>query len=1069
MLARHGWRFASFSGIGAFVLVAGIAVQAVLVHFGAGAYGSYAGQAVISIELSLVLNWRFTWKSRKVGFWRSGWKFNAQKFLLTVPNLAVYALLIRVGLGWLLANLASTAVFTVVNYATGEMWSFAKPGRRRPGSTLTAASRPPRPTALPRGRVPAASVIIPCKGNQATIRATVDSLLAQDYPGLAEVILVGDIGDSTWMAIQDVCDSRLVVLELEAVPGKRDPNAKRDAGIGKAAGDILALVDSDVVVDPDWLSRAAAMLLAQGGGMVAGGMRSVHDTFWGRFVDRNVLAAKTPRLGRPYQVTDRNFGHRGCKPPVTANAVFTRALYDDCPVDVSWAYGYEDYEWFWRVAKGGHQILFTAELTAAHHHRRSFRHLAREYRQSAQGCAHFVRRHADSPLARKRRRQAIGLPVAAAASVLGAITMTIAGYEQVTIALLAAAVLTFTAREVIAARSLEAAGYLPASLTLGCLYTAHLARGLIWTPPPAPAPVWTSGEPSRRRWWRGRICWPLAAVLSIQTGLSLSLVWSNTVFGDEATYLTAGRLEWAHWLHGSPLPGTGQGNFGFSGSFQSYFSGAPQIYPPLGALASYAGGLAAARILGMLFMLGASILLYLTATRLTDRRAALFAVGLWAVCGSVLRLAFATYDPMAIFLICAGTWTAVESGYRRRRGELICLSAACLALGAVTAYSYAIFIPAAIAVAALSWTSLSGFRQALTFAAWLAGATCTLLVAAVVVLQIWAGILSTTLARQSGNSGILSVARTSWEITGLITVLAVVGVVAALRGWERPVGTVLLALCTAMAFTVPLEQAHLDTGTSLDKHLALGAWFAAISAGYGLARLVGELRLKGLVAAACAAAAIVLPAMNGWISAFNVYHLWPDAVPLVQAMRPLVARSQGNLLVVQYSSTAEYYLGQSPNWQRWTALSLNPSYAGYGPARWPAYYEAQIASDDPGLIALPMSVTFTSPASGNLLLSNLSTALRTDNKAEIQLLLQVASADISSAEPGLFDLATAIADDPRYRLASIVPYDSHIATGVFVLWSRAPRSAIQDAATRHVVCHGRYGVKYGTHCYDDTT
>ena len=72
---------------------------------------------------------------------------------------------------------------------------------------------------LPRGRVPTASVIIPCKGSQATIRATVNSLLAQDYPGLTEVILVGDVGDSTWMAIQDVC---------RFPPG--GPGARGDAG-----------------------------------------------------------------------------------------------------------------------------------------------------------------------------------------------------------------------------------------------------------------------------------------------------------------------------------------------------------------------------------------------------------------------------------------------------------------------------------------------------------------------------------------------------------------------------------------------------------------------------------------------------------------------------------------------------------------------------------------------------------------------------------------------------------------------------------------------------------------------
>ena len=73
--------------------------------------------------------------------------------------------------------------------------------------------------------------------------------------------------------------------------------------------------------------------------------------------------------------------------------------------------------------------------------------------------------------------------------------------------------------------------------------------------------------------------WPLVVVLAVQAVLSVRLVRADTAFEDEATYLWAGHLEWAHWLHGTSIP-----------PFASYFSGAPVIYPPLGALADSAGG-----------------------------------------------------------------------------------------------------------------------------------------------------------------------------------------------------------------------------------------------------------------------------------------------------------------------------------------------------------------------------------------------------------------------------------------------------------------------------------------------
>ncbi len=40
------------------------------------------------------------------------------------------------------------------------------------------------------------------------------------------------------------------------------------------------------------------------------------------------------------------------------------------------------------------------------------------------------------------------------------------------------------------------------------------------------------------------------AICAVQAALSLTLVWSNTAYIDEANNLWVGRLEIAHWLHG---------------------------------------------------------------------------------------------------------------------------------------------------------------------------------------------------------------------------------------------------------------------------------------------------------------------------------------------------------------------------------------------------------------------------------------------------------------------------------------------------------------------------------------
>jgi glycosyltransferase involved in cell wall biosynthesis len=322
--------------------------------------------------------------------------------------------------------------------------------------------------------LPEVSVVIPVKNSQRTIRPTVDALLSQDYPALAEIIVVGDVGDQTWQALADVTNPRLLMVEHEQMPGKREPAAKRDVGLRKARGQILALVDSDINMDRDWLSRAVTLLTEQQGGVVCGGMRAITQSFWSRFVDGNTLAAKTPRVPRSYQVTAGNFGKRGRKPPITANVLLSRDVYDDCPMDETWGYGYEDYEWFWRIARTGHRILYAAGLDGAHHHRQSFRALAREYRISAEGCAQFIKTYPDSPLARKRRRQAMLLPVVAAALVAGAGVALFSGYGLILLAAASAAAAGIAVREIIQARRLEAVAYVAAGLALSSLFVFSL-------------------------------------------------------------------------------------------------------------------------------------------------------------------------------------------------------------------------------------------------------------------------------------------------------------------------------------------------------------------------------------------------------------------------------------------------------------------------------------------------------------------------------------------------------------------------------------------------------------------
>jgi 4-amino-4-deoxy-L-arabinose transferase-like glycosyltransferase len=418
--------------------------------------------------------------------------------------------------------------------------------------------------------------------------------------------------------------------------------------------------------------------------------------------------------------------------------------------------------------------------------------------------------------------------------------------------------------------------------------------------------------------------WPLLAVLAVQAALSLRLIWSNTAFQDEALYLRAGHLEWARWLHHAPIPG-----------FPAYFSGAPVIYPPLGALADSVGGLAAARILSLCFMLGVTSLLWGTTVRLYGLRAAVLAAALFAtLAGTQFLGAFATFDAMALFLLSLAVWLGVRSadGEFRTRTALLVASGCSLALADVVKYATALFTPVVIIVVALA---ARGRRPRARLTAVLAVLGSWLALAAAAVAagghQYWLGLETSTLARAGSNVPVSAVLQHAYVWTSLILVLAVLGVLLARR--SETGGKLLPAVLAVAALLAPAEQARLHTTVSLQKHVVFGAWFAAIAAGYAMARLsrVDPGRGWAAVLALPIAASTLFGSMG---QAASLYRVWPNSTSLVSVLRSSVRAHPGDYLAEDYDVEAYYLRAQVP-WQRWSdtyffsypgALPGGPSY-----------------------------------------------------------------------------------------------------------------------------------------------
>lgn len=416
---------------------------------------------------------------------------------------------------------------------------------------------------------------------------------------------------------------------------------------------------------------------------------------------------------------------------------------------------------------------------------------------------------------------------------------------------------------------------------------------------------------------------PLQLVLTAQAALSLRL--SNTAFADEALVLVSGRQEIRSLLHGS----------GGTSGLAAYFSGEPALYPVLAAAVDARFGLEAARMLSLLFMLGATVLLWSSTRALFGRAAANGAAAVFGLAGPTLFLGhFAVYDVPAVLLFAASLRILIATARRSLWTTLFAVPTTVLAIA--TSYASALYLPVlalAAALAALAAapapTAPAGLAAAASrrrlLPALARGALLSGAVAA--VTGIWLQLLgpsyrhgfeAATTGRGAGadGSGMILGDALRWGLPALV--LGLIGtVVVARRHRADPhvphhIAPVLLTLVLALAvLPAPLYQLHIHTLQSLQKHIDIGLLFAAAAAGVALSiPLRAALRARhryGLAALAALALAVV-----GVVQSGNLFAYWPNSKALVSTLKQAMGKGGGHYLA-EASTVPQYYTQGLPD------------------------------------------------------------------------------------------------------------------------------------------------------------
>jgi mycofactocin glycosyltransferase len=256
--------------------------------------------------------------------------------------------------------------------------------RRLARQLLDAEILLPDPDPAPEELVGAVTVAVPVKDRPEELSRCLTAI-AVDAPGVALMVIDDGSKDHNVIA-QIAAQAGARVVRLEDPQG---PAAARNAALGAASTELVAFVDSDVVVEPGWVARLVASFADPKVAVVAPRVGALRErgSLLTEYEAHHSSLDMGPRGGRV------GIGHSIFYVPSAAIVVRRRAVMDGFDSGLSVG---EDVDLVWRLAKNGWHVLYDPDARVRHDHRVAWIPFARRRMTYARSIGLLARRHPDA-------------------------------------------------------------------------------------------------------------------------------------------------------------------------------------------------------------------------------------------------------------------------------------------------------------------------------------------------------------------------------------------------------------------------------------------------------------------------------------------------------------------------------------------------------------------------------------------------------------------------------------------------------------------------------------------------
>ena len=232
---------------------------------------------------------------------------------------------------------------------------------------------------------PKVSIVIPCRNEEKYIAKNIDSILAQDYAGELEVLVVDGMStDSTRSIVEKYNDKRVRLIDNEA---QYTPNAL-NLGVDHAEGEIFIILGGHAFLNVDFVRKNVEVLQNDTSVGCAGGqILNIYENEAGELISK----AMSSSFGVG-NATFRTGGEAGYVDTVAFGAYWKKIHYEIGGFDEDLVRNQDD-EYNFKVTKAGYKIYFDPAIISNYYVRGAVSKLYRQYYQYGYWKVYVNKKH----------------------------------------------------------------------------------------------------------------------------------------------------------------------------------------------------------------------------------------------------------------------------------------------------------------------------------------------------------------------------------------------------------------------------------------------------------------------------------------------------------------------------------------------------------------------------------------------------------------------------------------------------------------------------------------------------